>query len=603
VTQMATPDEAVPLPSITSSLGRSLRLGYKAEPRLLVVAFVTTVAAALPDALFAIGLAWLTNSVVERDTTSIQRSALLLGALSLTAWLFRLASERTSERPADTAAVTIESHVAMIQAEVVTIEHHERPEYVDRLSILRDHAKALSQLYYSLFTTIGALIRLVITLAILVSVSAWLALLAACAFPIVIVAGWRSGVEQKAEEDGRQSTRLAKHLYSLGSTPAPGKEARVAGTQEWLRRRRTAAWEHGFAPLARERWKSAAIEAVTWAIFGFGYVFSIWSVANSANASTVDVVLVIAAGGRLSLYTLEAVGETHFLRTIWLDASQRLAWLEDFAAALHMTSDMATPEAIRHGIRLENVSFRYPGSETEVLKNVTLDLPAGKVVAIVGANGAGKSSVIKLLCRFYDPTEGTITVDGVDLSRMPADEWRAKVAGTFQDFFRFEYTVKQSVGLGDLGRVDDPDAVVSAIERAGLDLDRFNDGLDTQLGASWAGGIEPSFGEWQKIALARGVMREQPLLLLLDEPTAALDAETEQAVYKSYVVAARSAAREATGQVTLVVSHRLSSVAMADLIVVLDGAEVIEQGTHRELMDLDREYAASFKLQAESYKK
>ena len=162
-------------------------------------------------------------------------------------------------------------------------------------------------------------------------------------------------------------------------------------------------------------------------------------------------------------------------------------------------------------------------------------------MAVVGENGAGKTTLVKLLAKLYEPTSGRILVDGVDLARVPADGWRARLAGAFQDFFRFELRARHSVGLGDVPRLDDEPAVVAAVERAGADdvVERFDAGLDTQLGPTWPDGVEVSFGQWQKLALARGFMRDEPLVLVLDEPTAALDAETEHALFERYAAGVR----------------------------------------------------------------
>jgi len=239
---------------------------------------------------------------------------------------------------------------------------------------------------------------------------------------------------------------------------------------------------------------------------------------------------------------------------------------------------------------------------------VTLDLPAGSVVAVVGENGAGKSTLVKLLAKMYEPTSGRIYIDDVDLARVPADAWRQRLAGAFQDFFRFEFRARHTVGVGDVPRMDDQPAVVTAVGRAGADdvVVRLSAGLETQLGPTWPGGVEVSFGQWQKLALARGFMREDPLVLALDEPTAALDAETEHALFERYAAMTRGEAGESrsakAGRITILVSHRFSTVRMADLIVVLDGSKVVEVGTHEELMARRGQYAELYSIQAAAYR-
>jgi ATP-binding cassette subfamily B protein len=237
-----------------------------------------------------------------------------------------------------------------------------------------------------------------------------------------------------------------------------------------------------------------------------------------------------------------------------------------------------------------------------VLDDVSLTLPAGAVVALVGENGAGKSTLVKLLAKMYEPTSGRILVDDVPLARVPADAWRARLSGAFQDFFRFELRARATVGLGDVERLDEEPAVTAAVARAGAEdvVTRLPSGLDTQLGPTWPDGVDVSFGQWQKLALARGFMRERPLLLVLDEPTAALDAETEHALFERYAAAGR--VDNPDGRITVLVSHRFSTVRMADLIVVMDGARVVEVGTHDALMARGGPYAELYGIQAAAYR-
>ena len=595
------------LPAALPSMWRAVKRGFAAEPALLAIAFVLSLLAALPDALMALWLKFLADGLLGGMSTLVGIAAAGLAVSATLTWVLRVVSERTQRRFRDRVTIALESHVAELQASVVTVEHHERPDYLDRLSILRDQVFVLDHMYMSLFTTCGWILRLVVTIALLMSIHPLLAALALFALPTVATSSWRPAVERAAEEAGAQAQRLAKHLFDIATTAPPGKEVRVSRIGGRLVRDRREAWERWYARVAPARWGSAAWHTAGWAVFAAGYVGAVVFVATVIDASPGEVLLVLAAGSRLSAYISATVGEIGFLRGIWMDGSKRLAWLEDYAAAKAEHADSPVPDAIGRGISLENVSFAYPGTDTLVLKDIDLELPAGAVVALVGENGAGKTTLVKLLARMYEPSTGRILVDGADLARMPAMDWRKRLAGTFQDFFRFEFQAQRTVGLGDAPRVEERPAVRAAVVRAGAEdvVETLANGLDTQLGPTWPDGVEVSFGQWQKLSLARGFMRDEPLLLVLDEPTAALDAETEHALFERYADAAKERTRDGgsnTGRITLLVSHRFSTVRMADLIVVMDGARVVEVGSHEELMAAAGQYAELFGIQAAAYR-
>jgi ATP-binding cassette subfamily B protein len=590
------------LPPALSSMWRLCKLGYQHEPKLMLLAFALSLLSALPDALLAVWLKLLGDGVLGHRPRLVLAAALGLGVSATGTWFLRTVSARVQRRFRDKVTIALEAHVARLIASIATIAHHERPDYLDRLSTLRDTVFVLDHMYVSVFSTAGWILRLGVTVVLLASIHPALVLLAAFAIPTVLTSTWRPAVERAAQEQGAQSARLGRHLFTMATTAPPGKEVRVLGIGRRLMTQRREAWERWYGPVAAARFGSAAWHTLAWAVFGGAYVGAVVFVATRASSSAGEVLLVLAAGARLSAYVGATVGEIGFLRGVWMHGSQRLAWLEDYAASLTTAADQPVPARISRGIRLDRVSFSYPGTSRVVLDDVSLTLPAGGVVAIVGENGAGKTTLVKLLAKMYEPSSGTIYVDDTPLARMPADAWRARLAGAFQDFFRFEFRAKHGIGLGDVPRMDDEAAVLNAVDRAGANdvIEKLPAGLETQLGPTWPDGVDLSFGQWQKIALARGFMRDAPLLLVLDEPTAALDAETEHALFERYAEAARGNGHG--GRITILVSHRFSTVRMAGLIVVLDGAKLVESGTHEELMAEGGQYSQLYGIQAAAYR-
>ncbi|WP_310429601.1 ABC transporter ATP-binding protein [Chamaesiphon sp. VAR_48_metabat_135_sub] len=256
-----------------------------------------------------------------------------------------------------------------------------------------------------------------------------------------------------------------------------------------------------------------------------------------------------------------------------------------------------TQGTIKEGIRFENVSFSYPDSQQPVLNNISLHLPLGEKLAIVGENGSGKTTLIKLLTNLYTPTSGRILLDGVDLKDWDIDVLRRRIGVIFQNFVQYQFTVGENVGVGDVEHLDDRKEWEIAANKgmAKPFIDVLPQGFDTQLGKWFKGGQELSGGQWQKIALARAFMRSNADILILDEPTAAMDAEAEMNIFNHF----RSLTQD---RMVVLISHRFSTVRMADKIIVMASGEIIEQGSHEQLIAADGRYAHLFSLQAAGYK-
>jgi ATP-binding cassette subfamily B protein len=256
----------------------------------------------------------------------------------------------------------------------------------------------------------------------------------------------------------------------------------------------------------------------------------------------------------------------------------------------------ALPSGQEEGVRFDDVGFRYPGAEGWALRHVSLYIPRGQSLALVGQNGAGKTTFIKLLTRLYEPTEGRILLDGRDLRTWDEETLRRRIGVIFQDFNQYQFRFRENVGFGSVEHAEDLERLERAVGRGGADevLRTLPAGLETPLGRWFKEGTELSGGQWQKVALARAFMREEADILVLDEPTAALDAEAEHAIFERFRQLAR-------GRTTLLISHRFSTVRRADRIVVIEQGQIVEQGTHEELMALGGRYAHLFTLQAKGY--
>jgi ATP-binding cassette subfamily B protein len=254
------------------------------------------------------------------------------------------------------------------------------------------------------------------------------------------------------------------------------------------------------------------------------------------------------------------------------------------------------PPRLQRGIEFRNVSFRYPGRDDWALREINLMIAPGEKLALVGPNGAGKTTLIKLLTRLYDPTEGQILLDGVDLRDYDPDELHRRIGVIFQDFVRYQLTARENIGFGHIDHLDDVQRIDAAAQRGGADdiMAVLPAGMETMLGRWFEDGFELSGGQWQKIALSRAFMRDGEVLVL-DEPTASLDAEREYAIFQRF--------RElTTGKIAVLISHRFSTVRMADRIAVIEGGRITEIGSHAELLQRGGTYARLFEMQAEGYR-
>src|SRR5581483_10840574 len=290
------------LPPALRSMWRLCRLGYRHEPRLMLIAFVLSQLSALPDALMALWLMLLGEGILAHRPGLVRAAAAGLALSATGTWFLRTISTRVQRRFRDKVTIALESHVARLQASVATIAHQERPEYLDRLAMLRNQVFVLDHMYMSVFSTCGWILRLAVTLALLASIHPALLMLALFAVPTVLTSTWRPAVERAAQERAAPFNRLAQHLFRTTTTAPPGKEVRVLGIGGKLAAARRDAWERGYRPIAAARRESAAWHAAAWALFGAAYVGAVVFVASFLRRPPGDLLLLLAAGSRLSSY-------------------------------------------------------------------------------------------------------------------------------------------------------------------------------------------------------------------------------------------------------------------------------------------------------------
>lgn len=593
------------LPGPARTLAFTFTIASRTYPALAVGTLLLVPAAWAVGSLQALWLKHLVDGVVGKAAGTVVLAVSLMALTHVLGWVSAALGGRVQQTFQEKAGVVLEQRLIETSAGMDGIEHLERPDYLDRLDPLRKEAWIVHWTFEALAETVGAFAQTILTMVLLASVHPGLLLLPVFGVPALLVARTTAQHETDAQERTGESRRRQRHLVTLGSKAEAGKEIRVFGLRSQLLDLSRVAWRFEHRDRTGVAWSRAGWTVGATLVMAVGFTGSLLLVAHGlvTGQSTVgDLALAVMLAATMSGNLSSVVGMIQWLVGC-LAIGSRFLWLHD-RAELERRDDLnpaSVPDHLSQGISLRGLSFAYPGTDRPIFDDVTVDLPAGSVTAVVGENGAGKTTLVKLLCGMYRPDRGAVLIDGIDLRDVDLADWRRRCTGAFQDHARFEVSLRQAVTLGDISRFEDDAAAADALDAAGAkDLLRtLPAGLDTQLGASWPGGTELSGGQWQKVALARGLMRDGPLLTVLDEPTAALDPQTEDALFGRYAESARHLSE--TGGITLLVSHRFSTVRAADHIIVLDQGRIVEQGDHDSLVRRNGHYAEMYRIQAEAY--
>ncbi len=561
------------------------------------------------SSLLPIALLWVAKLIIDSIVytvtthTAVQpRLWWLVGAefaLAVTAGVLARLIDYFDSLLADkyTRHVSIE---VMKHASQLDLIAYEDPVFYDRLE--RARVQATDRL--GMIQSIGRLVQQVITtISLSVSIlifSPWLLLLL-----IVGVIPAFLGESHFAllgyAKNFRQTPirRQLDYLRVLGGSREAAKELKLFGLRKFLLDRFTRLsdliYEENVALAVRRLWAGAALSLIGTAGYYAAYVLVVWR--------TVTGLLTIGSLTFLSGAILQASSNIQQIFSTLSSIGDQALFLTDLLAFFQMQATIRSkpnalpaPRPIQRGFEFRNVSFRYPGSSRLVLENLNLVLRPAERVALIGENGQGKTTIVKLLTRLYDPVEGQILLDGVDLREYDLDDLYREIGVIFQDFMRYEMTARENIAVGRIEAADDLPLLQSAAQKAMADevIRRLPGAYEQMLGRRFDNGVDLSGGEWQKVALARAYLRDAQVLIL-DEPTAALDARSEYEVFRRF-------AELTAGKLALFISHRFSTVRMADRIIVLDDGKVVEDGNHDQLSRLGGRYSEMFELQAASYR-
>lgn len=488
----------------------------------------------------------------------------------------------------------------MEHAAKLDLKHFEQSEYQDRLERARRQASSRSTVISQVFGQAQAMITAIALAAgLFVYAPLLIGLLALALIPAVWGEFRFNRLAYWISHNRSPERRQLEYLRQIGASADSAKEIKLFGLGEFLSGRFKGLSDQILIEnrnlSIKRALQTGLLASISTLTYYAAYAYIVWRTLHG-EFSIGTLVFLSGSFSQLNGYLQQIlIGFTQIAgQSLYLD--DLFSFFEIKPTILDPKHPKPFPLPVKQGLVFENVGFRYPGSENWAVRNLSFAVPAGETLALVGENGAGKTTIVKLMTRLYDPDEGRITLDGIDLKEFATADLRTHIGVIFQDFLRYSFTASDNIGVGRIEVAGDRDRIVSAAEQSLADpvIRKLPEGYDQMLGRTFLKGQDLSGGEWQKIAIARAYMRNAEIIIL-DEPTAALDARAEAEVFTRFK-------NLAEGTTAVLISHRFSTVRMADRIVVLADGKVEEQGTHAELMANGGRYAELFELQAQGYR-
>ncbi|MEZ4424594.1 MAG: ABC transporter ATP-binding protein [Gemmatimonadota bacterium] len=488
----------------------------------------------------------------------------------------------------------------MRHAAALDLEHFEDPDFYDHLERARRQTVGRIALLTLLLGTAQSLLTIGTLLGALLGFSPWLlALLGVAVLPAFLGETHFAGLAYSLLYRWTPERRQLDYLRYVASSDVTAKEVKLFGLADHLVERYAELadrfYEANRALALRRSAVGAGLAAVSTGAFYGAFGFLAWRTLVGA-ISLGDLTFAANSFRRTRDLMATVLGNAASIYEQSLFLGDLFTFLDMKPRVVARNGGRPVPAVIREGFRFEGVGFRYPDAERWALRDATFTLGPGERIALVGENGAGKTTLVKLLARLYDPSEGRILLDGIDLREYDVESLRRAIGVIFQDYVRYDMPVRENIAVGDIVRIEDAAGIESAAYKslAAPVIARLERGYEHMLGRRFEGGANLSGGEWQKVALARAYLRDAQVLIL-DEPTAALDARAEYEVFRRF-------AELTEGRMAVLISHRFSTVRMADRILVLEGGRIVEDGSHDALVAAGGRYAELFTLQAAGYR-